>query len=199
MAQIYRFPEKKIKKLGYKKVRTKKKLEQEKLGQLNLFSGRTPVVKIPTKYTPFEEALIYDEKNDDRAIEYYLKAVAEKDFPADSYCNLGIIATRNEDIQKAFDYFSKALALDARHLEAHYNLANLYFEEGDVNLAKLHYQLALEIDPEFPNIHFNLGLVFMMIEDYDNAVASLRNFKLLVPPEKRKKADKLIKGLTGKR
>ena len=198
MAKIFHFPGKKVKKLGYKKVRSKKKIELEKLGQLNLFSGKKQIVKIPNKYTAFEEALIYDEKNDERAIEFYLRAIEEKDFPADSYCNLGIIESKKENAQKAFDYFSKALVSDARHLEAHYNLANLYFEEGDLNLAKLHYQVALEIDPEFPNVHFNLGLVFMMIEDYDNAAASLRNFKLLVPPAQREKADKLLKAVIQK-
>jgi tetratricopeptide (TPR) repeat protein len=196
MAKIIQLPLKAPSKLGYKRARKDNRKELEKKGQLNLFNQ--PEAKIhylPSKFTPFEEALWLDENNNPNAQEAYLKAILAGDCTADAYCNLGILESQSGNTAKAFDCFSQSLKLEERHLESHYNMANLYFEACDYKLAKLHYELAAEIDPDFPNTYFNLGLVYALSDDYEDAVNALFKYKQLVPEEEGKKADNLLNSL----
>jgi tetratricopeptide (TPR) repeat protein len=181
-------------KLGYKRARKKKDLEKK--GQLNLFRQPEPQIHhLPSRFTPFEEALILDEQGNPGAQEAYLKAILENDSIADAYCNLGILESKNRNTAKAFDYFTKCLQLEPRHLEAHYNLANFYFEVNDYRLSKLHYEIAAEIEPEFPNIYFNLALVYALSDEFKDAINALYKYKELAPEEEGKKADNLLAGL----
>jgi tetratricopeptide (TPR) repeat protein len=181
-------------KLGYK--RASKKKDLEKKGQLNLFKQNEPKIHhLPSRFSPFEEALLLDEEGNPGAQEAYLKAIFENDSVADAYCNLGILESKNRNVTIAFDYFTKCLQLEPRHLEAHYNLANLYFEVNDYRLAKLHYEIAAEIEPDFPNIYFNLALVYALNEEYESAVNALIKYKKLVPENEGRKADNLLTGL----
>ena len=181
-------------KLGYKRARKKKDLEKK--GQLNLFRQAEPQIHhLPSRFTPFEEALTLDEEGNPGAQEAYLKAILENDSVADAYCNLGILESKSRNSAKAFDYFTKCLQLEPRHLEAHYNLANFYFEVNDYRLSKLHYEIAAEIEPEFPNIYFNLALVYALSDEYKDAINALYKYKELVPEDEGKKADNLLAGL----
>jgi tetratricopeptide (TPR) repeat protein len=150
---------------------------------------------MPSNVSPFEEALLLDERGDARAEELYLRAISESDSVADSYCNLGIIESKAGRTAKAFDCFTKSLEHDPRHFESHYNLANLYFEAGNFSLAKLHFELAAEIEPGFANLYFNLGLTFALMEDLNPAVAALIRYKELTPEEEGSKADGLLASL----
>ena len=195
MAKILLLPVKTPKKLGFKRA-SKKKGELERKGQLSLFSpGEPQIIQLPSRFTPFEEALWLDVQGNPGAQEAYLKAIFEKDCIADAYCNLGILESQNGNTAKAFDCFTKCLKEEPRHIEAHYNLANLYFEATEYRLAKMHYELAAEIEPEFPNIYFNLGLVYALNEEYDDAINALFKYKSLVPEEEGKKADSLLTSL----
>ena len=196
MAKIIQLQVKAPLKLGYKRAKTDKKKDLEKKGQLNLFNQQGAQIHyLPSKFTPFEEALWLDENNNPHAQEAYLKAILVNDCAADAYCNLGILESQSGNTTKAFDCFSQSLKLEERHLEAHYNLANLYFEAGDYKLAKLHYELSAEIEPDFPNTYFNLGLVYALNDNYEDAVNALFKYKQLVPDEEGKKADNLLNSL----
>lgn len=196
MAKVYSLPVKPTK-LGFKRARKGSNKDLEEKGQLNLFINSKPrIISLPSRFTPFEEALWLDENNKPNAQEAYLKAILENDCTTDAYCNLGILESNTGNTVKAFDCFTTCLKLDERHLEAHYNLANLYFDEGDFRLAKIHYEIAAEIDPEFPNIYFNLGLVYAFKDEYEDAISAFYRYKDLVPKEEGKKVDDLLSSLT---
>lgn len=183
-------------KLGYRRARKLKSKDLENEGQLNLFnSAEVKVIQLPSRFTPFEEALWLDERGDPGSQEAYLKAIIAEDCVADANCNLGILETQSGNTLKAFDYFTKCLKYEPRHLEAHYNLANLYFEQNDFRLARLHYEIAAEIEPDFPNIYYNLGLVYAMNEEYQDAFNALIKYKSLTPPGESYKADQLLLSL----
>jgi tetratricopeptide (TPR) repeat protein len=195
MGEILPFPSKPPSKFGFERVKKRKK---ENPDQLNLFPARLGEIRrLPTLISPFEEALLLDERGDSRAEESYLKAIAEGDLVADAYCNLGIIESKAGRIAKAFDCFTKSLEHDARHFESHYNLGNLYFETDNLRLARMHYELAVEIGPEFPNIYFNLGLVLALLEEPKAALDAFSKYQRLSPQEERRKADDLISRLKG--
>jgi tetratricopeptide (TPR) repeat protein len=195
MAKVVQFPVPSPEKFGFKPVTKKKPGAPEKKGQLNLFQGGK-VVKL-NQLSPFEEALLIDDTGDaNQAQNLYLRAIAEKDAIADSYCNLGIIESEARNYSKAIDCFTRCLKEDPRHFEAHYNLANQYAEVGNLPLAKIHYQMSIEIEPEFPNSYFNLGLTLAMNKEIDEAIQSLLNYRNLVPPDERGQAEELISMLS---
>jgi len=198
MAKILQLPISAPSKFGYKRANKNKGDNLEKKGQLNLFfQTEAPIVHLPSRFSPFEEALMLDERGNSKAKEAYLKAIDAGDEAADAYCNLGILESKSGNSAKAFDCFSNSLKLETRHFESHYNLGNLYFEEEDLKLAKLHYEIAVEIDPAFPNVYFNLGLVHALIGNYNEAIVSLSKFRELAHEKEGIKADILILKLKG--
>ena len=153
------------------------------------------IVNLPTRFSPFEEALLLDERGDKDAADSYWKAISNGDAVADAYCNLGILESKAGKTEKAFDSFTKSLKEDPRHLESHYNLANLYFDLDNLRLAQQHYEIAAQIDPKFPNIYFNLGLVLAINENLQEAIDVLGKYQELVPQQEGCKADELLASL----
>ena len=195
MANIIKFPVAPSK-FGFKRVK-KSKRDPESHGQMNLFStSKAKILTLTPQLSFFEEALMRDERGDREAEELYLKAIESGDNAADAYCNLGIIESEKGETAKAFDCFTRSLELEPRHFESHYNLGNLYFDLNDLKLAKTHYELALTVDSNFANVYFNLGLVLTILEDYPNAVATLRRYRSLAAEEEGIKADDLLSTLT---
>jgi tetratricopeptide (TPR) repeat protein len=194
-----------VPKFGFKRVRRRKAARMEAEGQLNMFAApaadnpvgfgrgrRAKVVPLHTGGTPFEEALILDERGDASAADKYWKAITDGDSVADAYCNLGIIESGRGRASKAFNCFANSLEADPRHFESHYNMANLYFETGDLRLSKLHYEIGAEIKPDYANLYFNLGLVHTMNEDYKAAIVALCNYKELASEVDEAQADELL-------
>ena len=202
MANIIEFPSQKPQS-GLKRVSKSKDIHLKRTNQIDLFSQQSPETNIyvmPSSFTPFEEALMLDEKNDYMAKEAYMNAVNLNDCPEDAYCNLGILEYESGNTVKAIDCFTKSLKNEPRHFESHYNLANLYSELGNLPLAKTHYEFARELRQDFPDICFNLGLVYAMTRDFDSALKILSEYKEMVPAKESVNAEKLIesiKKLTG--
>lgn len=195
VGKILEFIPKQPAKYGYERVKKRKKAPGNPREQLNLFSGAGQVLRLPTNLTPFEEALLLDERNDSRAEETYRRAISEGDSVADSYCNLGILVSKAGLTAKAFDCFTKSLEYNPRHFESHYNLGNLYFEEGNLRLARMHYECAVEVETECASVYFNLGLVAAISNDLEPAVTSLLKYKKLATMEEGRKADDLLEKL----
>src|SRR5215831_11705710 len=138
MAQIVKFPVESSK-LGYRRVKRRTRTT-ENPNQLELFSAPSAtILRFGPELSPFQAALMLDEQADEKAEEWYRKAIDQEDCVADAYCNLGIIESQKGNIAKALDCFTESLKHDPRHIEAHYNLANLYFELNDFRLAQIHY------------------------------------------------------------
>ncbi|MBL6445586.1 tetratricopeptide repeat protein [Fulvivirga sp. 29W222] len=198
MAKIVKFPINNSAKLGYRKVRKSRRVNLEDYGQLNMFTtppSEARVVSMQSHESAFEQALYFDEENDEKAIEYYWKAIKAGECVADAYCNLGIFESARENYIKAIDCLTNCLKHDPRHFEAHYNLANVYSELGELNLAKLHYEISIEIEPTFESAYYNLGLVMAMQKDFKEAVKVLHKYKELASEREKDNVDKLINSL----
>ena len=194
MAQILKFPVHPTK-FGYKRVRKRAKTADHP-GQLTLFASPTAqILNFASALTPFEQALLGDERGDSNAAQLYRKAIAEQDCIADAHCNLGIIESKQGNTAKAFDCFTTSLKYNPRHSEAHYNLGNLYFDINDVRLAQAHYEMAVEIDPSFPNVYFNLALVRAINKDLAAAVLALTRYQELVPEDEGGQVNELLDNL----
>lgn len=194
MAQILKLPFV-ASKLGYRRVR--KGCKPDDPNQLNLFPAAKAEI-LPFSLPdagPFQQALLSDERGDERAADLYSKAIEQEDCVADAFCNLGILESEQGNAARAFDCFTTCLKHNPRHLEAHYNLANLYFDQNDFRLAQLHFELAIQIDPAFANAYFNLALVQTINSDPAGAIRSLGKYKELVTPEDARVAQDLLDNL----
>ncbi len=197
MANIIEFPVQKIQS-GLKRVNKSTKTTLNFTNQMDLFSQKSPETNIfvmPSSLTPFEAALVLDDKGDPDAKDAYINAINQNDSSADAYCNLGILEYESGNTIKAIDSFTKSLGSDPRHFESHYNLANLYSEVGNLPLAKTHYEFARELKPDFPDLCFNLGLVYAMTRDFDSALKVLTEYMEMVPTEDSANAEKLIESI----
>jgi tetratricopeptide (TPR) repeat protein len=145
-------------------------------GQLDLFSsGR--VTRLSHGLAPFDEALLLDQRGHVGARAAYLRAVDVGDRPADACCNLGVLASLEEEYEEAIRFLTEALERDPVHAEAHFNLAHVYVELGWVQPAYVHYRLALAADPDFEPALFNHALVCIRLGLATEAVASLRAYR----------------------
>jgi len=195
MAQILKLPVQ-TKKLGYRRVRRRCK-DADNPNQLDLFpAAKAQILEFSApNLSTFEQALLSDERGDERAAELYSKAIEQHDCEADAFCNLGIIESQNGNTLKAFDCFTTCLKHDPRHTEAHYNLANLYFDQNDFRLAQLHFEMATEFDPKFANAYFNLALVLAINDEPEGAALALTKYQDLVPEEEGRGARQMIEDL----
>ncbi len=198
MTKVVKFPITDSSRIGYKRVKKRKKVNLEDYGQLNLFTAQpseAKVVQMKSHESDFEYALKLDERGEySSAKAFYLNAIKANDSSADAFCNLGIIESEEQHFSKAIDYFTQCLKLDPRHYEAHYNLANVYSEVGNRALAKLHYELVLELEPEFASAYYNLGLVLALDNEYQEAIRILKQYKLLIEDD-HEQVNRLIQSL----
>ena len=198
MARVVQFPVSPPAKLGPKKAKRRKKPNLEDFGQLNLFDqveDSTPVLKLPTSDSFFEEALTLDEQGNPEAEKFYLLAIDHGESVEDAYCNLGILKSSQGDLTKSVDYLTLCLKKNPRHFEAHYNLGNVYSELGNFDLAKVHYELSTEIEPDYPNSFYNLGLVLISMKHYREAIQCINKYVELAPSSEHQIANELIKTL----
>src|SRR6266567_5424037 len=193
MGEIIKFPVQAAK-LGYKRVR--KRARAENPDQLILFPQPTAqILEFVSDLGRFEQALMFDERGDLKAAQLYRRAIEEQDCVADSFCNLGIIESKQGNTTKAFDCFTTSLKHDPRHFEAHYNLGNMYFDLNDLRLAQVHYEMAAAVDASFPNVYFNLALVQAINNELGAAVNALTKYQQLVSKDEGRNADELLDNL----
>jgi tetratricopeptide (TPR) repeat protein len=193
MAQILKLPVQATK-LGYRRVRKRGRAADP--NQLDLFPGGAQILDFaPADLSPFEQALLWDERGDQRAAELYAKAIDQQDCVADAFCNLGIIESQRGNPIKAFDCFTTCLKQNPRHSEAHYNLANLYFDQDDFRLAQLHFEMAAELEPAFANAYFNLALVRVINHDLAGALSALSTYQQMVSEDEGRIAQELLENL----
>jgi tetratricopeptide (TPR) repeat protein len=203
-SNVIRFPVEAVSRFGFKRAAVKRgrvgRMEAE--GQMNLFNARRgagarlgDVVPLPMQMGAFEAAHLLDDANDPRAEAMYKRAIEESDYPADAWCNLGVLKSVGRSLDDAFQCFAQSLALDPRHAESHYNIGNLYFEYDDLKLSRMHYEKAIECDALLASAYFNLGLVTALTEDYRVAYDSLLHYKNLAPGEDISVADELMRYL----
>ncbi len=193
MGNILEFPKQPPAKFGFRRARRRRDTDDP--NQLDLFLRPGKILKLPTGLSPFEEALVRDERGQDGAINLYSKAVEEGDRVSDAYCNLGVLRSQGGQVEEAFDCFRNALVHDQRHWESHYNLGNLYFDKDDYRSARLHYELATQIEPAFRNSFFNLGLVLAIEQEYQPAIEMLSRYREMTPGEEGGATDDLLETL----
>jgi tetratricopeptide (TPR) repeat protein len=73
--------------------------------------------------------LLYkDQKQYEKAEEYYLKAIETDSSYVYAYNNLGLLYADQKQYEKAEDRYLKAMEIDSSYVNAYHNLGNLYYD-----------------------------------------------------------------------
>jgi Tfp pilus assembly protein PilF len=83
-------------------------------------------------------------------------------------------AIANRDWEKAKQGYLMALALRSDLPDIHYGLATVYFQLGELTSAAHHFREVTRLDPLRAGSYINLGAVLNLLQQYDEAITSLR-------------------------
>ena len=93
---------------------------------------------------------------------------------ANSWNNLGLLATREGRTAEAIPYFQEALKLNPDHLIALENLGNAYRQQKRWDDARSLLERAVAVGPGDPEANYSLGMVFAQLNDNDRAYEYLQ-------------------------
>ncbi len=93
---------------------------------------------------------------------------------ANSWNNLGLLATREGRTIEAIPYFQEALKLNPDHLIALENLGNAYRQQKKWDDARILLERAVAVGPGDPEANYSLGMVFAQLNDNDRAYEYLQ-------------------------
>jgi len=105
----------------------------------------------------------------EKAVEYYQKALAVNLRSYEALLGLGIVMLKKEEFEKAEENLKKVLEIRPDSKEAHFNLGVLYDSQGDFDSAIKEFVRAIEIDPDDESCYYNIGLAFIKARLYEQA------------------------------
>jgi tetratricopeptide (TPR) repeat protein/peroxiredoxin len=88
---------------------------------------------------------------------------------ANSWNNLGLLATKEGRTAEAIPLFQKALELNPDHVIALGNLGNAYRQQKNWDEARRALEHAVAVSPEDAEANYSLGMVFAQLSDNDRA------------------------------
>ncbi|MDA0269366.1 MAG: tetratricopeptide repeat protein, partial [Cyanobacteria bacterium] len=116
---------------------------------------------------------VYDDQKDyDKAIEAYQKAIALDPKFAYPHNNLGNVYKAQGDYDKAIDAYQNAIKLDPKYASPHNGLGWLYLTQDNFAAAADHFNQAITIAPGTSAYLFNLGITFARQGDLTQAQAT---------------------------
>jgi len=92
----------------------------------------------------------------------------------DAWNNLGVLATRDGNVDQSIEYFQQSLKINPHHLLSLENLGNAYRLEKRWNEAQEVLERALGLSPEDAEANYSLGMVFAQTNDTARAYEHLQ-------------------------
>jgi len=136
--------------------------------------------------TSSNRAGVYHEQRDwDRAIYFYLRALENDDQLPGVFYNLGICYTMKGDYDLARDAYRRAIALQPGNVDAKYNLALLYRENDDDATAIRLLNEVVKGKADYATAHYALGLIYSdKPENYAKARQHYEKFLSIAPNDR---------------
>ena len=110
------------------------------------------------------------QKSEDKAIELYTRAIAEKKDFWEAYYNRGIRYRKKGDYDQAIKDYDRAIELNPQLAAAYYNRGNAYYDKGNYAQAIKDYNKAIELNPQNAEAYYNRGNAYRKKGDYDQAI-----------------------------
>jgi len=92
----------------------------------------------------------------------------------DAWNNLGVLATREGNVDQSIEYFQQALEINPHHLLSLENLGNAYRLEKRWNEAQEVLERAVAVSPEDAEANYSLGMVFAQTSNTAKAYEHLQ-------------------------
>ena len=145
------------------------------------------LVKYPDAYKPYHAlGLFYmDRGENDRALEYFKRAL--RIYPAmyQAYNRIGIIYGEKGDTMTAISMFKKTIELRPDFHRAYYNLGTTYYLNNDIEPAIANYMKALELSPYYTEPYMALAEIYLRRKDPDRAKEMYEKVTYIKPSEAR--------------
>lgn len=125
------------------------------------------------------------------------RAAALKVATAELVCNLGQLASAEQNVDEARWQYLRALELDPQHPEANLNYGQLQLTAGQLDDAERRFRIALAARPHAAIVHHNLGVVLVRKKELPEAIKHLQLAVQLNPQDQ--VAQKLLSQLQGRR
>jgi len=142
------------------------------------------VVSNTKVYTPTssEEARInynkgvasFKNKDLDKAVKYYEKAISIDPNYVDAYDNLGLVFRHKGNLEKAEFYYKKSIEIYPDGYVAHQNLAIVYGLQKLYDKALNEYETMIKIDPNDPEGYYGIANVYMTLGKFDFALENAK-------------------------
>ncbi len=113
--------------------------------------------------------LFFNQNKNEKALEYFNKAIEVDPTYMDSFYNRGIFYTRIKEYDKARDDFNTAITLEPTHSDAFYNRAFVFAEMGNSDDALSDYSRAIELNPSSASAYWNRHIIYEQMGELEKA------------------------------
>ena len=141
------------------------------------------------------------------AVEEYEAALELDPDNVDVMTNLGVAYYQLGQPTMAIDMYNKAIEIAPEDADIRSNLAASYVQQYEpegttepLEMALEQYQKAIELDPDLPEAHYGLGVVYMLLGQTEDAIASFVKFQELdkgTDPQATENAQAILEQLRG--
>lgn len=129
--------------------------------------------------------LYHEQKDWERAIYFYTRALENDDQLPSVFYNLGICYSMKGDNDLARDAYRRAIRLQPGMIDAKYNLALLYRENKDNTSAARLLEEVVKVKPDYAAAHYALGLIMSdRPETHARAKQHYQEFLRLAPNDR---------------
>jgi tetratricopeptide (TPR) repeat protein len=125
----------------------------------------------------------YYDKEYDKAIEAYQKALESNPKNDATYTNMGVVYTNQEKYDKAIEAFQKALEVNPKKDGAYTNMGIVYGQQEAYDKAIEAYQKALKINPKQDAAYYNMGIAYGKQEAYDKEIEAYQKALKINPKQ----------------
>lgn len=128
--------------------------------------------------------IFHEAGDDDLTMRAFQSAVGVNPERSTFHSAVGILYAEQANWDKAFPYLEKALEINPDDVDALFSLGCHYLEENN-NLSQAVGLLskAIRVDKMFAHAYHNLAQAYMMIDDIDKAVATLKKLLKNIPDD----------------
>ncbi len=133
----------------------------------------------------------YTKEDNERAIDYFKKALAIDSNYALAYA--GLASVYDEKVSRYFEppfwrdsaiaFARRALEINPDLPEGHFSVAKIYAANGNYKLAKFHYEKAIRLNPNYSGAIYNLGTLYYNEGHLDKAYGLIRKSIILKPDD----------------
>ncbi len=127
-------------------------------------------------------ANIYSEQKDfNRSIELYRKALETDPNNWQTYFNLGIALSEAKRDKEAIDAFRQVAQINPGHAPSHNVLARLYMEKGKWSSALIHLKTLIELEPQNPGHRLRVAHAYLQMDQAKVALNFLQETQRVFP------------------